>query len=326
MDELDEAVLNRVQAAREEFLARLEPVRPDLHRYCRRLTGDVWDAEDLVQETLTRALARAGQTFQAVANPRAWLFRIATNAYVDTWRRPAPVPADLPDRAAATPADPMEVRDALRDLHTLLPPQERAAVVLADAFELPNAEIADMLGTTVGAVKSALHRGRARLADRPADPAKPPRPADPVSPRRPAPDRALVEALAEAFTAYDLDRVAALFLDNGVSEIVGMVQEQGRDRARAGTLHGALVGETRVRFRAEVRDLDGEPVVLLWEAPTDDSAPEAVGNVLRVEQSGGRIARLRWYFFCPETVAEVAERFGVPAITHGYSGPGCAAH
>ena len=104
MDELDEAVLSQVQAARQEFLQRLEPVRGDLHRYCRRLTGDVWDAEDLVQETLTRALARAGQTFQAVANPRAWLFRIATNAYVDTWRRPAPVPADLPDRAAATPA------------------------------------------------------------------------------------------------------------------------------------------------------------------------------------------------------------------------------
>jgi RNA polymerase sigma-70 factor, ECF subfamily len=315
MDELDEAVLNRVQAARQAFLQRLEPVRPDLHRYCRRLTGDVWDAEDLVQETLTRALARAGQTFQPVANPRAWLFRIATNAYVDAWRRPAPVPAELPDRPATTPADPMEVRDALRQVHALLPPRERAAVVLADVFHLPNAEIADLVGTTVGAVKSALHRGRARLADPDRDPS-----------RRPAPDRAVVEALAEAFTAYDLERVVALFLDDGISEIVGMVHEQGRDRARTGTLHGALVGETRVRFRAEVRDLDSEPVVLLWEAPVDSSAPEAVGNVLRVEESDGRIARLRWYFFCPETVTEVADRFGVPAITHGYSGPGCAAH
>jgi RNA polymerase sigma-70 factor, ECF subfamily len=315
MDELDEAVLNRVQAARQDLLRRLEPVRPDLHRYCRRLTGDVWDAEDLVQETLTRALARAGQTFQPVVDPRAWLFRIATNAYVDAWRRPAPAPAELPDRPAATPADPMEVRDALREVHTLLPPQERAAVVLADVFTLPNAEIADLMGTTVGAVKSALHRGRARLADPLRD-----------ASRRPIPGRAVVEALAEAFTAYDLERVAALFLDDGVSEIVGMVHEQGRDRARAGTLHAALIGETRMRFRAEARELDGEPVVLLWEAPANGAAAEAVGNVLRVEDSHGHIARLRWYFFCPETVTEVADRFGLPSRTHGYSGPGCAAH
>jgi RNA polymerase sigma-70 factor, ECF subfamily len=315
MDELDETVLARVQAARQEFLARLDPVRADLHRYCRKLTGDVWDAEDLVQETLTRALARAAQTFTPVRDPRAWLFRIATNAYVDWWRRPAPVPVEVPERTQPAGIDPLEVRDALREMHRLLPPRERAAVVLADAFGMPNVEIAGMLGTTVGAVKAALHRGRGRLAD----PAR--RAAD-----RPAPDRSLVDALAEAFGAYDLERVAALFLADGVSEIVGQVREDGRERALAGTLHATLVGETRVRFRPEVRVLEGEPVVLLWEAAADGSMPEAVGNVLRVQERDARVARLRWYFFCPETVAEVAGRFELSSRTHGYHGPGCAAH
>lgn len=315
MSELDESALAGPQQARQEFLARLEPVRGELHRYCRRLTGNLWDAEDLVQETLTRAFTRAAQTFHPVRNPRAWLFRIATNAYLDAWRRPPPVPAELPDRPTEPEPDPLEVRDALARVAQLLPPQEQAAVVLADAFALPNAEIADMLDTTVGAVKAALHRGRTRLATD-----------DAPRPSRPAPDPALVDALAAAFTAYDLDRVAELFLAGGVSEIVGVVREEGADRARAGTLHGTLVGETRVRFRAEARCLDGEPLVLLWEAPVDGSAPEAVGNVLRVESRAGRIARLRWYFFCPETVTEVAEQLGLPARTHGYSGPGCAAH
>jgi RNA polymerase sigma-70 factor, ECF subfamily len=159
MDELNDTVLGRVQAARHEFLRRLEPLRPDLHRYCRRLTGDLWDAEDLVQETLARALDRAGRTFAPVRDPRAWLFRIATNAYIDSWRRPPPVPVELPDHAQPDTADPLEVRDVLSQVHRLLAPQERAAVMLADVFELPNAEIAEMLGTTVGAVKSALHRG-----------------------------------------------------------------------------------------------------------------------------------------------------------------------
>jgi RNA polymerase sigma-70 factor, ECF subfamily len=135
-----------------------------------------------------------------------------------------------------------------------------------------------------------------------------------------------VEALTEAFTSYDLERVAALFLADGVSEVVGVVHEAGRERARAGTLHGTLVGESRVRFRAQAAVVGDEPVVLLWEAPVDGSAPEAVGNVLRVEQRDGRVARLRWYFFCPETVTEVAGRLGLPVRTHGYSGPGCAAH
>jgi RNA polymerase sigma-70 factor, ECF subfamily len=315
MDELDDTMFGRVQAVRHEFLRRLEPVRPDLHRYCRRLTGDLWDAEDLVQETLVRALDRAGRTFAPVRDPRAWLFRIATNVYIDWWRRPPPVPAELPDRAQPDTADPLEVRDALSHVHRLLAPQERAAVVLADVFELPNVEIAEMLGTTVGAVKSALHRGRGRLAD----------PA-PRGVGRPPPERALAEALAEAFNSYDVERVAALFLADGISEIVGVVHEAGRERARGGTLHATLVGENRVRFRAQVAEVNGEPVVLLWEAPVDGSAPEAVGNVLRVEERDGRVARLRWYFFCPETVTEVAGRLGLPVRTHGYSGAGCAAH
>lgn len=319
MGELTVAALTGLREATREFLRELEPLRPDLHRYCRRLTANLWDAEDLVQETLARAIARASQTFQPVTNPRAWLFRIATNAYIDAWRRPPPTPVAgvVPETAAPPVADPVEVRDALAEVHTLLPPQERAAVVLADVFDLPNVEIASMLGTTPGAVKAALHRGRGRLADEDREAALR---------GRPAPDRAVVDALAEAFTNYDLERIADLFLADGVSEIVGVVREDGRDRARAGTLHGALVGETRIRVHAEVRELLGEPVVLLWEAPVDGSLAAAVGNVLRAETRDRGIARLRWYFSCPETVAEVAERFRLPARTHGYSGPGCAGH
>lgn len=173
-------------------------------------------------------------------------------------------------------------------------------------------EIAGLLATTVGAVKAALHRGRERLRD------PVPRPA------RATPDRSLVDALVEAFDAYDPGRVAALFLADGVSEMVGVFHEQGRDRVRTGALHATLVGEQRMRYHAEARELAGEPILLLWE--TDGAAPPLVGNVLRVESRGGRVARLRWYFFCPETVAEVAEHDGLPYRTHGYSGAGCAAH
>jgi RNA polymerase sigma-70 factor, ECF subfamily len=299
---LSQPLLDTVNAAHREFLAALEPLRPPLYRYCRRLTGNVWDGEDLVQETLTRAFSRAARSHQPVHRPMAWLARIATNAYLDGLRRPAPVPAEPPERAAPPEADPAEVRDALAEMVTLLPPQERAAVLLKDVLDFSLREIAGILQTSPGAVKSALHRGRTRLAS-------------PTRAPRPAPDRAVVDALAEAFTAYDLDRLADLFRPDATSEVLGVVDEVGRDRIRAGSLHHTLVLETDVRWRAEVRSLDDEPLVLLW----DDGS---VGDVLRVETADGAVARLRWYYFCPETLAEVASRLGVPYRAHGYHLPG----
>ncbi|WP_052499438.1 sigma-70 family RNA polymerase sigma factor [Streptomyces vietnamensis] len=163
LDVLPQPLIAAAQAARREFLAALEPLRGELFRYCRRLTGSVWDAEDLAQETLARALTRAAQSHQAVERPMAWPVRIATNAYLDQVRRPAPLLVEPAERAAPVLADPAEVRDALAEVTTLLAPQERAAAVLKGVFDLPLKEIAAMLGTTEGAVKAALHRGRGRL-------------------------------------------------------------------------------------------------------------------------------------------------------------------
>jgi RNA polymerase sigma-70 factor (ECF subfamily) len=305
----DVPLLESLRRVQQEFLARLDPVRPDLHRYCRRLTGDVWDAEDLLQETLTRACARAAASHQPIQRPLPWLLRIATNTWIDWQRRRVPVPTPMAETAADVAPDPLEVRDALAEMTALLSPQERAAVVLADVFELRAAEIAAMVGTSVGAVKAALHRGRARLRD-------PQR--DTALAQRPVPDRQVVDALAAAFTAYDLERLAGLFLDGAVSDVVGFVHEVGRDTIKSGSLHHTLVQETHHRWRAEVRDLDGEPVVLMWARPMEGSAAEAVEDILRVDTADGGVQRLRWYFFCPETLTEVAERFGVPVRPTGY--------
>ncbi|MFI7340153.1 sigma-70 family RNA polymerase sigma factor [Streptomyces sp. NPDC050085] len=308
-DVLPQPVVAAAQAARREFLVALEPLRGELFRYCRRLTGSVWDAEDLAQETLARALTRAAQSHQPIERPMAWLVRIATNAYLDQVRRPAPLLVEPSERAAFAVADPIEVRDALAEMTTLLAPQERAAVVLKDVFDLPLKEIAAMLGTTEGAVKAALHRGRGRLTD-------PDRSA--AIARRATPDRDTIDALAEAFTAYDLDRLTKLFVEDAVSDVIGVAHEVGRDQITAGSLHHTLYLETSVRWRAEVRELDGDPLVLMWATPTDGDGTEAVEDVLRAEAADGRITTLRWYYFCPDVLAEVGNRLGVPYRNHGH--------
>jgi len=86
-----------MQRSWHRFLETLEPLRPELYRYSRFLTRSPWDAEDLVQDALMRGfatLARMGG--QEPANPRLWLFRIATNLWIDEMRRRRDLPVEAP--------------------------------------------------------------------------------------------------------------------------------------------------------------------------------------------------------------------------------------
>ena len=110
-------------------------------------------------------------TYPAVRDPRAYLLRTATNVWIDALRRRdaegrASV-ASLEDAPAsgADPARSSDVRDAGSRLLQRLSPQERAAVVLKEVFDMTLDEIAALLATTTGAVKAALHRGRGRLRE-----------------------------------------------------------------------------------------------------------------------------------------------------------------
>jgi len=122
-----------VRGSWHQFLAAFEGLRPELYRYCRHLTRSPWDAEDLAQDVLARAFVTLGK--------------------LGTRRR--------------THARGCSASRATRGSITRLAPQERAAVVLKDVFDLPIEDIAEALSTTPNAVKAALHRGRGKLADEP---------------------------------------------------------------------------------------------------------------------------------------------------------------
>jgi DNA-directed RNA polymerase specialized sigma24 family protein len=75
------------KAAWHRFVETFEPPRPELYRYCRALTRNAWDAEDLVQDAPARGLVTIGCLFQEIENPRAWMFRVASNLWIDRQRR-----------------------------------------------------------------------------------------------------------------------------------------------------------------------------------------------------------------------------------------------
>src|SRR5437016_11618450 len=123
-----------LRTAWHRYIDMLVPLRPALYGYCRRLAGNVWDTEDLVQDTLLRAFAHWGVTYPPIRDPRAYLLRTATNVWIDTLRRrktEARDPSADPDDAPAPGVNPetsSDVRDAGSRLLQRLSPQERAAV------------------------------------------------------------------------------------------------------------------------------------------------------------------------------------------------------
>jgi RNA polymerase sigma-70 factor (ECF subfamily) len=296
-----------------KYLDALEPLRPDLHRYCCRLTGNIWDGEDLLQDALMRVFSLLGKIDADLENPRAYLIRTATNLWIDHVRRDAREKDVLREHAlqgdTATDATP-DVRAAAKTLMESLPPKERAALLLKDVFDFSLEETAALLKTTVGAVKSALHRGRDRLQN-----------TQRQTTSRFAPPRALVESFTTALQAHDLDALQALCLADLGVELVGGAESEGFERARSFFGHAHFV-MPEWGFGANpnwrVIEYDGEPMVLGLR--TLDGV-EGINEVHRLEVSDGKIARIRCYCFCPDTLRAIGDELGLPALKRRYRSP-----
>jgi RNA polymerase sigma-70 factor (ECF subfamily) len=313
-----------LRTAWHRYVDLLVPLRPELHRYCRRLAGNVWDAEDLVQETLVRAFGHWGVSYGAVRNPRAYLFRSATHVWIDTLRRRQTEarsqlePSEVAAEPGQAPALASEVRSAGARLLQRLSPQERAAVVLKEGFDMTLAEIAELLATTTGAVKAALSRGRERLRE----------PEDAPASRRPPPSPELLDRFIALYDARDLGGLVALMLHGASAENPGNSFHVGPDPAEGFPrfLHAVVHGhaEWPPRFQPEsarlVRsEFEGEPIVLGLR--TYPGREEALTSIFRFEEEDGRIARIRSYAFCPETLREVGASLGLPVLTGLYRAP-----
>jgi len=227
-------VTNRAARVDESLEVLLETYRGELTGYCYRMLGSYFEAEDAVQDTLIRAW-RSFDGFAGRAALRSWLYRIATNVCLtmlgSAQRRARPMDLGPPGTADTAPGDPrpdhtwvgpvpdarvaVDTRDpaeaaVARESIRLafvaalqhLPPRQRAVLILRDVLAWSAAEVAEMLGTSVASVNSALQRARATMAD--ADTG-----GDALRPLD-AQQARLLDRYVRAFEAYDMDALAAL--------------------------------------------------------------------------------------------------------------------
>jgi RNA polymerase sigma-70 factor (ECF subfamily) len=221
-------LLPQLQQARRDFLALVERLRPDLHRYCARMVGSIIDGEDIVQDTL----AHAYYELSALKDPpalRAWLFRIAHNRALDHLRRydrrmSGPLDLDA-DEFIDRDADPemilpreQAVEMAVNRFAELAPTQ-RSCVILKDVLDYSLEEIGELLELSVPAVKAALHRGRVRVQalSKRNDSDVAVRPASPT-----------VLRYAALFNARDWDAVRAMLVDDVRLDVVSATKRRGR--------------------------------------------------------------------------------------------------
>jgi RNA polymerase sigma-70 factor (TIGR02960 family) len=309
-------LIGRARAGDERaFRELVDPFVRELHVHCYRLLGSVQDAEDAVQETLLAAW-RGLAGYEARASLRTWLYTIATNRTLNALRsarrRPQaePLPLDVELPAPTVVAEPLwlepypdvllEEKEAISLAFVtalqLLPPRQRAVLILRDVLGYHASEVAAMLESTEESVTSALKRARATLDERlpHRDEAPPPRDS-------PA-ERALVARFVAAFEESDVEALVALLTDDVRLSMPPLPLEY-RGRIDAARFLTAIFSQRRTRRVVHTR-ANGQPAIAVYAR--DAAGVFRVLGLLVVTLSGERIAAITRFD------TSVIARFGLP--------------
>ncbi len=303
------------QGDHEAFRRLTEPYYREFHVHCYRMLGSFHDAEDLVQETFLRAW-RGLDTFEGRSSFRAWLYRISTNECLkEINRRPSRIlPQDFgpPADPALPPSQPVadvvglepypdvllgelqgrapdpealyglreSVELAFLTVIQLLPPRQRAVLILRDVLGWRAIEVADLLKSSVASVNSALQRARGTLALR-----LPPAGVDAAPPAADAAETSILARYMRAWEEGNMKALAVLLREDAVLTMPpAPTWFEGR-RAIAAFFHSLCFSGEPKRFRMVRTSANGQPACAAYEWDADAAHYRFSGiMVLRIEE------------------------------------------
>ncbi|HYQ41719.1 MAG TPA: sigma-70 family RNA polymerase sigma factor [Polyangiaceae bacterium] len=293
-------VVSALHEGMRRFLELVSGIRPDLHRYCARMTGSVADGEDIVQDTLARAYYALSE-MESVPELRPWLFQIAHNRALDHLRRyerrmSEPL-EDTAESALSNASDPEEMlareqatRAAISRFVELVPAQ-RSAVILKDVLGHSLAELAQLMSLSEPAAKAVLHRGRERLQQLAA-----------VSSDEPKQTSRVVSAgiarYVALFNARDWDGVRALLAEDVRLDLVSRAKRSGREVASYVTNYAQ-----KSDWYLTPGSVDGREVIVVFRERNDPRP----GYFIELEFADERVKAIKDFRYVPYILAEPSQ-------------------
>jgi RNA polymerase sigma-70 factor (ECF subfamily) len=316
------------------FRALVEPLDRELHAYAYRMLGGFHDADDALQESRLKAW-RALATYEPRASFRAWMYRIVTNTCLDLLKvrsrrvlpqdvspSIAPGPpttsprADIawiepyPDALLPTvpsPEQAMRLREGIRlafvRVVQMLPPRQRAALILHDVLDWSVVEVADMLETTEAAINSTLQRARATIS-------RPHAASSATSALAPS-HAEVVERFVRAWESGDFDDFVALLATDAVMNMPPWEYWLDGKDAVVATMRspGTWDGEPRPgRYKLVAAPMNGEPAALAYVRAPDGRYYPVCLTALSLDDDG-RVVELTTY-----VLPELFAAWGFPPV------------
>jgi len=336
VNRVDEApIMDLMAHGPSDVSSLIEPYRRELLLHSYRLLGSLHDAEDAVQETMLRAWRRF-DTFKGSASLRTWLYTIATNTSLDTLKKrsprtlpPAASPAwdpekplaprsaevlwlePLPDSWLAEAVENPEARYTRHESVSLafltalqlLPPRQRAILILSDVLDWRANEIAQLLEISVSAVNSALHRARVTLEKH-----YPGEKREMVQVgRTDAATDALLSRYVQAWETDDVDGLVALLKEEAMLSMPPVPSWYwGREAIRTVLLAIAFHRGVRNQWRFSATHANGQPAFVAYRADEANRCYRAHG-IHVVSLDGRQVAEMTIFLG-----SELATAFGFP--------------
>ncbi|GIO27980.1 RNA polymerase sigma factor [Ornithinibacillus bavariensis] len=290
----------------KDFKEKIEPYRSDLWRYCYSLTRNPWDAEDLVQDTLLKSFSVIAKLYQPVKT-KSYLFKIATNLYIDQRRRERIISFSGNEESLKNVPYEGEFQlfENIDFLVSNLTPMQYVVLILSDAFKYKGKEVAEIIGTTEGAIHTNLSRAREKLRKGEKNETQKVK----TNTKDIAFNKA-IEILLEGFRRKDPKLISSILDENIVTDITHSGIELGSDETKKNSLKDwhEIVKNQHI-IVSEYKMLWGRPVVIELEMKHDNQL--YLNNVHYIETADDKITYWKFYCFSWDIMRLVAKELKV---------------